>query len=162
MLLNEIFNTQNKVTWSGTDAGLEGYFDIDGDEYIIDAEEYEIDLPSGKKSALDVGFRKGLSSRLTGDQKPARVLGSVLNGLQQKVNELSPNIIMFGALDVNGEVEKRKIIYAKAASLLRKTTKFNHLSQWFKFSGGEYAFLADFIPSDEDIRTIKQIATIEK
>lgn len=158
MLLNEIFNTNNKVTWKTTEKGFEGSFDIDQEKYFIDADEYELILPSGKKSVLDIGFRKGKTSTPTGDNKPGRVVGSVLNGLKSKVDELKPDIVMFGALDKNGEIEKRKVIYTRIASLLVKTTSYNHLSDWFKIKGGEYAFLANFIPSLEDEQAIQALA----
>lgn len=162
MLLNEIFDTDNKVIWSSSDGVHEGSFLIDGEEYFIDVEEYSIQLNSGIKSALDIGFRKDKSSILTGDQKPARVIGSVLSGLKYKVNELTPDIIMFGALYKNGEVEKRKALYQRIASLLSKTTKYNHLSKWYKFDGGEYAFMANFTPTEKDEEIIQKLASYTK
>lgn len=162
MLLNEIFDTNNKVNWTSSDGVHEGSFLIDEEEYFIYAEEYSIQLDSGIKSALDIGFRKGKSSALTGDQKPARVIGSVLSGIKQKVHELNPDIIMFGALHKNDEVEKRKALYRRIASLLSKTTKYNHLSKWYKFEGGEYAFIANFTPSEKDEELIEKLASYTK
>ena len=162
MLLNEIFDTRNKVTWQAVPNGFEGQFDVDGEKYILDIEAYDLDLPSGSRVALDVGFRKGQSSKLTSDQKPARVLGSVLAGLKDKITELKPNIIMFGAVEKNGEVQKRKELYARLASLMTKTTDFYHLSRWYAFDGGEYAFMADFNPSEEDEKAIERLASFHK
>ena len=162
MLLNEIFDTDNKVIWSYQNDVHEGAFDIDGEQYFIDVEEYTIDLDSGAKTAIDIGFRKNKSSALTGDQKPARVIGSVLSGLKSKVNELDPDIIMFGALDKNDEVQKRKALYQRIASLLTKTTKYNHLSKWYKFEGGEYAFMSNFIPTEKDEEIIQKLASYTK
>ena len=162
MLLNEIFDTRNEVVWKSTPSGARGYFQIDDEEYVIDVDEYTIQLEAGEKSVIDVGFRKGQSSQLTGDQKPARVIGSVLFGLRSKVEELKPNIIMFGALNKNGEVERRKAVYARIAALLSKTTNYNHLSEWYKFVGGEYAFMADFVPTASDEELIEKLAARSK
>lgn len=85
-----------------------------------------------------------------------------MTGLKQKVTELNPDIVMFGALFTNGEVEKRKALYQRIASLLTKTTNFNHLSRWYRFSGGEYAFMANFVPSEADEELIEKLAGHEK
>ena len=162
MLLNEIFDTQNKVTWATDGSNHEGSFEVDGEQYFIDAEEYTIQLASGIKSAMDIGFRKGKSSELTGDAKPGRVIGSVLAGLKEKVSELHPDIVMFGVLNKNGEVQKRKVLYQRIASLLSKTTNYHHLSKWYTFGSGEYAFMANFIPSEADEELIKKLATYTK
>jgi hypothetical protein len=74
MHLNEIFDTRNTITWKSDGLNHEGAFTIDGEQYFIDVEEYTIELASSKKSALDVGFRKGKSGHLTGDQKPGCVI----------------------------------------------------------------------------------------
>lgn len=158
MLLNEIFDSANEVTWS---AGI-GKFNIDDDEYSINYEEYDISLDSGIKSVIDFGFQKGDSGELTHDNKPARVLGSVLNGLKQKLKELNPDIVMFGALDKNGSVEERKVLYRKLASLFTKTTSYNHTSGWYKFQGGEYMFVSRFTPNETDEAIIQRLAAYEK
>ena len=162
MLLNEIFDTKNSVSWKNTSSGYEGSFEVDGELYTIDVEEYSIELSSGKKSVIDVGFKKNGSSNLTGDAKPARVLGSLLNGLSQKSKELKPNIIMFGALTINGQVEKRMEIYDRAASLIRKSTAYDYKSRWYKISVGIYMFIADFTPSEEDEKLIEKLTTHTK
>ena len=159
MNLNEIFDTENKVIWKDTVQGCVGSFSIDDELYLIDVEDYEIKLETGVKSIIDVGFRKGKSSELTGDQRPGRVIGSVVNALKEKVKQLTPDIIMFGALNKNGEVEKRKVLYRKIASLLSKTTKYNHLSDWYKFKDGEYAFIASFNPTESDTKLVQSIIT---
>ena len=162
MKLNEILDTVSKTTWSTSPSGLVGSFELDGEKFFIDIDEYDIDLASGTKLVLDVGFRKGRSGKLTGDQKPGRVLGSVLSALKSKVQELQPNVVMFGVLDKNGEVQKRKELYHRLASLISKTTKFDHLSDWVKFDGGEYAYLTDFELSDDDLRIIEKLAAYRK
>ncbi len=163
MLLNEIFDTRNKVIWKQIAINAhQGEFEVDGEIYFIDAHEYEIQLYSGLKSVLDVGFRKGTSSLLTAENKPGRVIGSVLNGLKAKVSDLKPNIIMFGVLAKNGDVEKRKSTYSQIAHLFTKITPYSYLSKWYNFSHGEYAFMADFIPSHEDDLQISQLASTVK
>lgn len=159
MLLNEIFNTENNVGWKSTAGKLEGIFYVDGEQYSIDIEEYTINLPSGEKSVVDVGFTKGNSGKLIALQKPARVLGSVLHGLKQKISELNPNIIMFGALDKNGEVQKRKEIYSRLASLASKTTKYTWTNKWYSFIGGEYTFISDFELSTDDEQVVQKLAS---
>lgn len=157
MLQNEIFDTKNLVTWQDTSEGAIGTFQVDDELYYIDLEEYEIKLASGLKTVADVGFRKGKSSELTGDQKPGRVMGSVVNGLRAKLSSLKSDIVMFGALTKNGAVEQRKVIYRKVASLLTKVTPYKHLSPWHRFTGGEYAFMANFEPSEADDELLKAL-----
>lgn len=156
MLLNEIFDTRNKVTWKETKKGYIGQFVVDDDDYFIDVEEYEINLDSGIKSGFDVGFRKGNLSELTNDKKPARVLGSVLNGVAEKVKKDNPNIVMFGALSKYGFVDERKVIYRKIVSLIIKVTKYNYVSDWYDFAGGSYMFMADFNLTEKDREIINK------
>lgn len=162
MLLNEIFNTENTIEWKSTHGKLRGIFYVDGEQYSIEIEEYTINLPSGEKSVVDVGFTKGNSGKLTSLHKPARVLGSVLFGLKQKIPELNPNIVMFGALDKNGEVEKRKEIYSRLASLASKTTKYNWPNKWYSFAGGEYTFISDFELSNDDEQVAQKLASYKR
>lgn len=139
-----------------TNKGYIGQFKIDEDDYFIDVEEYEIKLDNGIKSIFDIGFKKGNLSELTNDKKPVRVLGSVLNGLKEKVKQDNPNMVMFGALTKYGFVEERKIIYRKLASLITKITKYNYISNWYDFDGCSYMFMADFNLTEKDKEIINK------
>lgn len=162
MLLNEIFDTSNQVTWQHDGNSHLGSFSIDGEEYSIEVEEYTLNLPSEQKTVIDVGFRKGNSSALTGDQKPARVLGSVLAGLKSIIAELQPNVVMFGAMTANGAVEQRLAIYSRAASMIAKNSVYHYKSKWYQLSLGKYMFLSDFTPTLDDEETIDRLAAYTK
>ena len=87
MLLNEIkFDKTAEVEWSNPSANKHlGEFSFEGSNYQIDLNETAIDLPSGKKSVVDIAFRKNLKSSLSGDNVPFSVIGPILNALREEL-----------------------------------------------------------------------------
>jgi hypothetical protein len=163
MLLNEIFDTNVEVKWSPVSSGHRGKFELDGDQYEIQIDDYELKLPSGSFDLVDVGFTCNGSYALTGKGSASKVFGAVFHALIPKLNELEPDIILFGVHSRNNAAEGRKAVYSKLGSWFSRGGSWKYQSEWLNTANGSYQFLAKEKPTEKDRDVLRgYAASIER
>jgi len=113
--LYEILNTKTKIEWSQTANKAIGKFEIDSVDYTIE-------LESGtyrQYNFINISFYRGNEEYELGldTRNPAKVLGAIINGVLEKLQEFNYDAIVFAAAN---NIERRMSFYNRLADRFKK------------------------------------------
>ena len=113
--LYEILNTKTKIEWSQTANKAIGKFEIDSVDYTIE-------LESGtyrQYNFINISFYRGNEEYELGldTRSPAKVLGAIINGVLEKLQEFNYDAIVFAAAN---NIERRMSFYNRLADRFKK------------------------------------------
>jgi len=115
--LTEVFDSKRDLKWSENGSKHRASFDLNGYNYTIHIDEYDIKLVE-THTLLDIGFSYDTPNNADDTQKmtnlynnPSEILGIVANGLYNKLQTINYDIILFGAHPKNGGKDARVRVY---------------------------------------------------
>jgi len=133
--LFEIFDSPLPVQWIINKNQHRGTFLINEDVYIVHLDEYVL---LNDINLVDIGFTFGEQDFTPTDKHtPEKVLGTVIHSLSQKIKELNPDCVLFGAHFKNKQVDKRLRLYERIWKLWGNPAGFIHVYN-FSTNAGRY------------------------
>lgn len=142
--LYEIFNSTQLVAWKMVNSILNGSFSVDGEDYVIQLE------PGTYKnySFINVSFHKGNGDyELSLDTKrPAVVLGTIINGVEHKIDEFHYDALVFSAAN---NIDRRMSFYNRLAQKFVK--RFARIQMNVETPSGKLTVLISKTVTKEDV-----------
>jgi len=145
----EMLNSKADVKWSLEKGYInKGKFTIDGDLVEILIEEFET---ASRKSLVEFGFSvNGSIQAKEGAKNKSRLIGSVLNGAIEKIEQIDPDVVLVAVNKKSGMIESRKAVYTTIMYQFMKRSAYLFHKDWIENSVGFYAMIAKHKFSEEE------------
>ena len=154
MKLNEIFDHEPEdLRWVSAGNRHTATFTLSSDVFSLVIDEYDLELPRGKVSVADVTFAKNGKTEKSTTTEKFHALGGINTALINKIKQLRPAVVSYGALS---DIPRRKKVYTHWALMFSRGSSYTYQSPWFKYANGEHMFISKFEPSVEDMTVIKE------
>ena len=139
MKLLEILNTVVTTKWNTTLNGIKGTFSLDGEDYGIMIDEYDVQ----GKVLVDFGFdRNQTIDAVKSDKNASKILGAVLNSAIPKIKEVQPDFILIAVYKSSGLTESRKSLYELLCKWFQKRMGINFISEWQETTNAFFKIMA--------------------
>lgn len=158
MNLLEILDTKPEVIWAEHNGNYAGMFKLDGDNFLVSIDTERVN----DKLVCDISFKQNGSMDFIGSEKnPSKIFGAVLNTLNGKLGEISPDIISVIVAQGYGAEESRMHTYALLVRKLAQRGHVKYWSDWLPFTGGHVMIIGrTFSPTPEEEKMlVKKISS---